>query len=612
MHPIRSATRPLLRSSLLVLGLAAAVALAAPGAASAHDGEVHAAAPASLLQRAIAAQQRAIAALPAERAGRCETTRRLPGAGPACRTRDGLVRVGAPGSPYSFLTHGPDLAGALQEFEDAELLPATKARVDAASVSDIVCVETPGVRRIELVYVVPSGRAGGSRYAEIAPQLRQQVYKASAYLDAETAAKAPGTSRRMPIRCRNGVPTVANVTLPAGDPDLYAIAARLAERGYPVPFFRSTSTRRVFAYYDEANVTFGGIGMIWQDQVKGVDNLNNKGGRYAIQYGASTPEQEVNPIAIPNWKTVLHEEMHNMGAVQQDAPADNGGSHCNDGLDLMCYAEPTVAESRYTTTWCPQYGRLDCGGDTYFNPRPARDSYLDEFWNVGNSMNLWLVPSAPSPSGPDTRPPGAVGLFQTVPDDAGSILWVWDQAGDSRSYDMHYFVQLQVRTAAGWRLARPGFIHGDTELWSRGLSAGRSYRLAVLGVDDSGNRGPVRFSPPAVAGAAPDATAPPRPERVTLTSTSPGRLAVRWSRAVDGDSALAGYVVSLQRREAGRWREYGVRRTRGRATVFRGLEQRRSYRAVVRALDLPGNSSGMASSNTADADGVGPFVIVVA
>lgn len=89
----------------------------------------------------------------------------------------------------------------------------------------------------------------------------------------------------------------------------------------------------------------------------------------------------------------LHELFHAFGAVQATAPHYGGGGHCTERQDLMCdpgFGGPIVCDFRDypTIDWDTPEGRLDCGGDDYFNPAPGPGSYLTTHWNTYNSPFL--------------------------------------------------------------------------------------------------------------------------------------------------------------------------------------------------------------------------------
>jgi hypothetical protein len=89
----------------------------------------------------------------------------------------------------------------------------------------------------------------------------------------------------------------------------------------------------------------------------------------------------------------LHELLHTLGAVQDNAPHATGGGHCYDGADVMCYADGGPRSPRYRSSYCstltsviPQV--IDCSRDDYFNPTPNPGSYLSTHWNVYDSAFL--------------------------------------------------------------------------------------------------------------------------------------------------------------------------------------------------------------------------------
>ncbi|GAC1411884.1 MAG: hypothetical protein NVSMB57_07110 [Actinomycetota bacterium] len=154
-----------------------------------------------------------------------------------------------------------------------------------------------------------------------------------------------------------------------------------------------------------------GEGTFSDDNSPGQSNHNNAGPDYAIQYkpsGSST---------FCGWTTVLHEIGHTLGAVMRGAPHQTANWHCTDGSDIMCYVDgPGVV----MTSSCPgAYKYFDCNQDDYFNPSPARGSYLDTHWNTYRSS--WLEPAfaaaqpSPSPSPPPPPPPSNPPAPQPTP-----------------------------------------------------------------------------------------------------------------------------------------------------------------------------------------------------
>ena len=95
-----------------------------------------------------------------------------------------------------------------------------------------------------------------------------------------------------------------------------------------------------------------------------------------------------------------HELGHTLGAVQPDAPHSNHSGHCVDEWDVMCYDDGSHRKLVYLCgpkaegQGNPLDRLLDCHQDTYFNPKPAKGSYLAKHWNLANSS--WLSSAIPT------------------------------------------------------------------------------------------------------------------------------------------------------------------------------------------------------------------------
>jgi hypothetical protein len=517
-----------------------------------------------------------LAQLPLETArGTCLQTDEVAGLGVACRTIDGLFRVQlAVGATVT--THGTDAPAAIVErTAAAPHLPDTQTALDTASVDDIQCVSAPGDRRIELVYTYPANRA--DRYASLVGPMRQAIYQASAFVDAESQALDADEGRRLRVLCGvDGLPTVHRVPLPASSGaggDYGDIVDALVARGYPAPTWGTTSTRRFMIFHDEDSADgSAGVGGIWFDDSAGVGNANNLGARYAIEFNWSASH-------LPHWDLFLHEISHNMGAVANGAPDASGALHCIDGLDVMCYDDGGTSGT-YTTTTCT-LRRFDCGGDSYFNPSPAPGTWLANQWNVASTDNLWLDArdTGWDDGGvPDTiAPPTPSGLRSTSPT-SSSFTASWDASVDDRS-TVRYRVGIDRLVSGSWQAYASPTSTSLTSLPTVGLPSGTTWRVRVAAFDRAGNH-----SADAMLQLATTFAAPVAPSTIGATPTSPTTLDIAWAAGI-ADGGVRGYQLELQA-GGGTWQTLGERGTlTAQAT---GLGAGVTYRARVRTASMSG------------------------
>lgn len=110
---------------------------------------------------------------------------------------------------------------------------------------------------------------------------------------------------------------------------------------------------------------------------------------------------------------ILHELLHNLGAVQADAPHATRLGHCTDERDVMCYQDsPTsVLQQKCAPLSGVIEEQLDCGGDDYFNLSPSPGSYLSQHWNLADSP--FLSGASSPPSTPASTPPEGNGSSLT-------------------------------------------------------------------------------------------------------------------------------------------------------------------------------------------------------
>ncbi len=389
----------------------------------------------------------------------CRATLDVEGIGDSCVTRDGLIRV-EQADGRSHTIHGLDAppVGA------AGFAPTSQAAVNGADVSDITCADANSPRYV-LVYARPANVA--SRHATIAPLLRTEIYKLSAFIDSESRSIDPAAGRRLPLQCEGGTPVVQQATLATGIASFKDVVDGLIAQGYE---FNGSGTGklRYVVYYDAPSSTgAAGTGHVFRtDSSAGAANQNNKGGLFAIEYRFDQGG------GVPHWEVLIHEVLHTMGGVVAAAPHSTSAGHCTDGADVMCYDDGTGAgfsESSCSTKV------LDCNRDDYFNPAPAAGSFLATNWNVGASYNAWLVGHAGGELPADTGALSQTGASAT----AVSVSWAATQGASA------YVVSVREPGGA-WRDA---VTTSRTSATVGGLDALTTYEVGVAARSTSGSVG---------------------------------------------------------------------------------------------------------------------------
>lgn len=278
--------------------------------------------------------------------------------GPSCPIPGGW-RVQLPdGSTVD--THGPD------ETYDGRPTHAGGAEKGAA----VACVDDPTRQSHNvLVYAFASDRP--DRSVQMAPVLRDLVAQANGLLRQESMEL--GQAGRYKFRCdgANAV-TMLVARLPRTDAEstFATIVADLRAMGVNSPYAKH------WVWYDGTRENlYGQATMRINDRLTSA-NGNAKGNDFAVVYGM------LDPVAL------MHENAHNMGAVQLTAPHSSGFGHCTDGLDVLCYRDSP--NTPYDATACTDRVHLDCNHDDYFHPNPPAGSYLATHWNLGHRYNRFL------------------------------------------------------------------------------------------------------------------------------------------------------------------------------------------------------------------------------
>lgn len=274
--------------------------------------------------------------------------------GPSCPVDGGWLVVLGDGS--TMFTHGPDAP--------THLIGVSPLATPVAP----PCVSDPSSDyHGEVVYALPTDRT--DRYASMRDEIRTMVGEANGLLRAEAGEFGRTLDYRM--RCdSDGAVTVWNVPLStaAADTRFASVVNDLAAAGYGSPRVK---------YWVWVDVPpSGGFGNLWGDDRAVPFNRNNSGPSYGVTFGSSA-------------SVMMHENGHNLGAVQLSAPHTSGAWHCNDGLDIMCYPDGGPSSHLYSSGVCSVV-RFDCNHDDYLHPDPPAGNYLATRWNLGSPLNRFV------------------------------------------------------------------------------------------------------------------------------------------------------------------------------------------------------------------------------
>lgn len=336
----------------------------------------------------------------AELPGACTTEaafEHVPGLGPACPAEGGW-RVRLPDGS-TVLTHGPDPA-------PADQAPAHENHGMVGPHRAPRCAEE-GTYRGVAIYA--HARDIANDYDRWEPRIRHMIYTAGGTLRMEAETVQRTAAYRMACNAEGRV-RVDNVTLPmeGRDAAFWNIVGALKDLGYDDP------KEKYWVLYDgNAPCGCSGTASIHWDDRATVNNRHNRGPDWGVTYG-------FHP------QTMMHENAHNLGAVQQSAPHHYNGWHCADGRDVMCYGASPPGGS-FLPTHCPDRAWFDCRHDDYFDPGPGASGYLASHWNLGHPRVRFLtfndLADIPSPP-PLTAGPGPeddqVELDWRVPLDEGA------------------------------------------------------------------------------------------------------------------------------------------------------------------------------------------------
>lgn len=308
-----------------------------------------------------------ILANPSEDKVDCETFEDVPGQGPSRLHANGLFEVCLRDGSTLF-THGADPEG-----------PVVAAPGFLVPIPPVCVTSTATSYHSTAIYAVPSD--GTSYFPVRIHQIREAVAQANGQLRTEAAAF--GVVADYKFECSLGITRVRDVVLPtaASSASFSTIVSDLKAAGF------DSSLAKYWVFYEGCvSPCYGGQGNMYDDDTLAVSNKNNKGPSYGIDYG--NPSGSL--AGIPSWSTMMHENGHNLGAVQNSAPHTTGAHHCTDGNDVMCYDDGGPNGGSYSSTVCRGFAHFACNHDDYYHPNPPAGNYLETHWNLGHCYNRFI------------------------------------------------------------------------------------------------------------------------------------------------------------------------------------------------------------------------------
>ncbi|MEX2393554.1 MAG: hypothetical protein WD826_03635, partial [Actinomycetota bacterium] len=220
-------------------------------------------------------------------------------------------------------------------FDPADTTAVAPAR-RAAAANTLSCEgDGQSGRRIQVLYLYQQGSE--NKLDDVRATLQQRTKDVDDIIVA-SAAKTGGTrhGRFVTTSAPDCFADVRGVAVSASslNGDFNTLAPELAAKGF------DRFDRKYLTFSDKPDAFAGGIAQwIDDDSPDPVLSSQNNSALHAMvfKYNPNVPAQETDPDLWWSARSAAHELGHILGAVQNSAPRTSGGSHCNDGLDVMCY-----------------------------------------------------------------------------------------------------------------------------------------------------------------------------------------------------------------------------------------------------------------------------------
>lgn len=321
----------------------------------------------------------------------------MAGVGDACLRPDGLWDLKDAAGKAFAITHGPD-----SDFYTHQQLAGYRFREEMADWGydygsagrAPVCVDAAaGTNYGQLVYARASDAKDRSVTATALMQMVMPWIDQRLYVESQWVGTGVLTDYRM--SCTAGALSVVSVVLPytlAQVKDIN-VMSELKALGLNKPgvqywvqfdtysfYTDDAGGARPYSYYSAYSpmdlCVCAGFGSNPNDPTPGLANAVNTVSGMGITYNS-------------DFRVMMHENGHNMGAVSSSAPDYGSGGHCLDGVDIMCGGDAASPGSLREND-CTDADHFDCGHDDYFHPGPPLPTtWLGSHWNVGY-QNLFL------------------------------------------------------------------------------------------------------------------------------------------------------------------------------------------------------------------------------
>lgn len=237
----------------------------------------------------------------------------------------------------------------------------------------VVCASSGS--RSRAVYAYAAGSA--NRVDTMRPEIQAVVRSANGKL--AQAGTETGVVADFRFACDStNQPLVTAISTNGADYSSIVSAARSAGL--------STTTEDYWIFADFASPGgYSGVGTFYSDDTLSASNANYTNAGYAITYsgywGGTTP---------------MHENGHNMGAVQTSAPDSSGAGHCDGygGQDVMCYNDGGAQWDSTHACGTVSGQHYDACHNDYFHTKPPAGSYLATKHNIGANTS-WASFSNP-------------------------------------------------------------------------------------------------------------------------------------------------------------------------------------------------------------------------